>query len=346
MRLSCGCYIVPRAVLERFAADPSLPTASRKAFANTGALEHVWRKLRAAHLVASQERLALLAAPNIAAGPPSVTVFDCQGGTSEPGAPVLNPGASADATAKRTFTETTGVAKFYQDCFGRNSIDGQGMTLVSSIHYDKNYNNAFWNGTQMTYGDGDGNIFIDFTMSNDVIGHELTHGVTQYTAGLVYTNEAGALNESISDVFGSMFRQWEAGQTVAQADWLIGSGIMGPGATQRGFTCLRDMANPGAAHCMSPQPFTYANYVPQGDPHVNSGIGNYAFAKAANTIGGNSWAKAGKVWYAALTSPNTSKTMNYKKFAGLTRVAAKSLFPSDASVFAGVDGAWKAAGVN
>jgi Zn-dependent metalloprotease len=86
------------------------------------------------------------------------------------------------------------------------------MTLISSVHYLTNFNNAFWNGSQMTYGDGDGQIFVDFTLGNDVIGHELTHGVTQHSLALSYKNEAGGLNESVSDVFGSMFRQWQAGQ--------------------------------------------------------------------------------------------------------------------------------------
>src|SRR5678816_1031186 len=110
------------------------------------------------------------------------------------------------------------------------------MTMISSIHYGVRYNNAFWNGSQMTYGDGDGSIFLDFSNANDVIGHELTHGVTQYSLQLNYTNDAGGLNESLSDCFGSMFRQWEENQTVKQADWLIGKDIMGPSAIESGYT--------------------------------------------------------------------------------------------------------------
>src|SRR5207253_1079115 len=201
------------------------------------------------------------------AAAPAVTVFDCNHGQTLPGAQVLNPATSPDATAKRAFGETTSVAAFYSQVFGRNSIDGAGMTLISSIHYGTNYNNAFWNGAQMTYGDGDASIFVDFTKSNDVIGHELTHGVTQHSLGLNYTNEAGGLNESMSDCFGSMFRQWEAKQNVNQADWLIGKDIMGPAALQRGFTCLRDMANPAAKHCLAPQPTKFSQYKPGMDPH-------------------------------------------------------------------------------
>src|SRR5260370_29516264 len=101
----------------------------------------------------------------------------------------------------------------------------------------------------MIYGDGDGSIFVDFTNGNDVIAHELTHGVTQHSLQLNYANEAGGLNESMSDCFGSMFRQWEAKQNVNQADCLIGKDIMGPMALQKGFTCLRDMSNPAGKYC-------------------------------------------------------------------------------------------------
>ncbi|MDW6022700.1 M4 family metallopeptidase [Mesorhizobium sp. BAC0120] len=276
---------------------------------------------------------------------PAVTVYDCQHSTSLPGTPIRNPSSSSDATAKRTFDETTAVADFFNTCFGRNSVDDHGMTLMSSIHYDVAYSNAFWNGSQMVYGDGDGQIFLDFTRSNDVIGHELTHGVTQYTAGLVYTNEAGALNESISDAFGSMFRQWQAGQTVENADWLIGADIMGPAASAKGYTCLRDLSNPGGAHCMSRQPFDYRNYVPQGDPHLNSGIPNFAFYQAAKSIGGRSWEKAGRVWYAALTSDRATKNMRFKSFARLTRAMAKQLFPDEPAIYAAVNDAWTSVGV-
>ncbi len=220
------------------------------------------------------------------------------------------------------------------------------MTLMSSIHYGVRYDNAFWNGSQMTYGDGDGRVFTDFTKSDDVIGHELTHGVTQFTAGLDYSDEPGALNESVSDVFGATFHQWRHKQTVAQADWLIGAGCSwAPWQVPRGYTCLRDMAQPGSRHCLSPQPSHYRNYISAGDPHENSGIPNHAFYLAAMTIGGRSWEKAGKVWYAALTSPKAHGLMTMSEFAALTRTAARSLFPRDTNVYRGVDDAWTRVGI-
>ena len=198
----------------------------------------------------------------------------------------------------------------------------------------------------MTYGDGDGLVFIDFTNSEDVIAHELTHGVTEYTAGFVYTNtQAGALNESMSDVFGSMFKQWVNDETFSAADWMIGADIMGTTALAKGYKCLRDLSNPGAAHCMSKQPSHYANFLSGGGPHHNSGIPNHAFYQASKTLGGKSWEKIGRVWYAALTSKKVSKKSTFRAFAKLTRSAAKTLYPAEPAVYAAVDGAWTAVGL-
>lgn len=345
---TCACFIVPSQVLDRFANDKSLTADQRKSFADALQLEQEWRKLRSAK--AKLARLSRSVLPTgltdaAAASPPSVNVFDVQHGTTLPGIPVSNPGSSTDGTAKRAFTETSKVAEFYQSVFGRNSLDNAGMTLLSSIHYSVKYNNAFWNGSQMTYGDGDGNIFVDFTKSNDVIAHELTHGVTEFTAGFAYTNQAGGLNESMSDVFGSMFRQWRANQTVTQADWLIGKEIMGPGATARGFTCLRDMSNPAAGHCLAPQPTNFSQYSDGMDPHDSSGIPNFAFYKAAMAIGGKSWEKAGKIWYQALTGYPSNPNMKMKVFANRTRRLARTMFPSEPSVKTAIDKAWKAVGL-
>jgi Zn-dependent metalloprotease len=237
-------------------------------------LERDWRNARAAvaRLASRSSILRTELSAAAAAAPPVVLVFDCGHGTSLPGIPVANPGKSTDPSAKQAFAETTEVVNFYRSVFLRNSLDDAGMTLISSIHFSVNYNNAGWTGSQMRYGDGDGNIFIDFTRANDVIGHELTHGVTQFTSGFAYSNQAGGLNESMSDVFGSMFRQWRAQQTVQTADWLIGKEILGPGAIARGFTCLRDMAKPDASHCLAPQPTTFSQYHDGMDPHESSGI--------------------------------------------------------------------------
>jgi Zn-dependent metalloprotease len=353
--MECRCSIVPESVLRRFAEDPELPAELRQQLHNAIAVDARMRAVRQEQTLLTQavadsqlEGFATLrAAPPIAAAP-AITVYDCKQSGNLPGAPVPNPGASADVTAKRTFTETTDVAKFYATVFKRNSVDNHGMTLMSSIHFGVKYNNAFWNGTQMTYGDGDGSVFVDFTLGNDVVAHELSHGVTQHTLALAYQNEPGGLNESISDVFGSMFRQWKAGQDVNAADWLIGHDILGPAAKARGFTCLRDLSNPAATHCLSPQPTHFSQYHGGMDPHESSGIPNFAFYKIAKAVGGKSWEKVGQVWYSVLTGgvgPQHRPKMLMSEFANGTRAAAKKLYPADAALFAAVDNGWKSVGL-
>ncbi|HEY2359142.1 MAG TPA: M4 family metallopeptidase, partial [Phenylobacterium sp.] len=301
--MACTCHIIPQDVLRRLADDVSLSDTQRKSFADTAAIDVEFRKLReqAARLSFVAESIA--GPPSAAHAPaaPTISLYTCHHTQNLPGVHVSNPGASTDVTVKHVFTETTSLAKFYHDVFGRNSVDGAGMTLISSVHYGQKYNNAFWNGSQMTYGDGDGSIFVDFSKGNDVIGHELTHGVTQHTLQLDYSDDAGGLNESISDCFGSMFRQWEANQTVTAADWLIGKDIMGPAAIAKGLTCLRDMANPAAKHCLAPQPTKYSQITPGMDPHYSSGPPNLAFCTACKTAGGKSWEHVGQVWYKTLT---------------------------------------------
>jgi Zn-dependent metalloprotease len=337
--------IIPLEVLVRFSRDRKLSAQERKQFAEMVDFELQWRKNRTTQARFTRETLSLLPSAEAIATKPSVIVYSCRNTTSLPGTPVSRPGTSSDLSAKRAFNETTAVANFLKQVFGRNSIDNAGKTLLSSIHYSIRYNNAFWNGNQMIYGDGDGNIFLDFTRSTDVIAHELTHGLTQYTAGLSYVNEAGGLNESMSDVFGSMFRQWRAKQTVITADWLIGRDIMGPGAISRGYSCLRSMAAPAASYCLAPQPTNYSQYRTGMDPHDSSGIPNFAFYKAAMAIGGYSWEKAGQIWYKALTGYAASPNMRMSAFANRTRTLAGTLYPKEPAIKAAVSSAWTAVGL-
>lgn len=341
--MTCTCHIIPSDVLRRLSQDKQLPRDTRKSFADTAKLDRQLRRLRDQAIRVSQ--LTASIAPTLApvAAAPTISVYDCKHSQTLPGSPISNPGK--DPVAKNVFDETTALAKFYSTIFNRNSVDGAGGTLLSSIHYGVKYNNAFWNGSQMTYGDGDGSIFIDFSRGNDVIGHELTHGVTQHSLQLNYANEPGGLNESLSDCFGSMFRQWQANQTVAAADWLIGKDIMGPAALAKGYTCLRDMKDPAAKHCLAPQPTKYSQYQTGMDPHYSSGIPNLAFYTACNGIGGKSWEKAGQIWYQSLTGFGPSPNMTMKEFADRTRTVAAQLFPADPNVAKAVDDGWKLVGL-
>jgi Zn-dependent metalloprotease len=218
---------------------------------------------------------------------------------------------NADASVNRAYDGLGKTFDFYDEVLDRNSIDGHGMRLVATVHYDDGFNNAFWNGKQMVFGDGDGIIFKDFTLSLDVIAHELAHGVTEQTAGLEYHNQSGALNESFSDVFGSLVEQYSARQRVDEADWLIGNEIIVPAPTRK---ALRSMKEPGTAYRNDPilgndiQPKHMSKFrvLPDtefgdfGGVHINSGIPNHAFFLVARTLGGNAWEDAGQIWYQTL----------------------------------------------
>jgi Zn-dependent metalloprotease len=279
------------------------------------------------------------------AAAPAVTVYDCKHTQTLPGTPIASPGDASDGATKRAFDETTKVAEFYKQVFGRNSIDNAGMTMMSSIHYGNRFNNAMWNGSQMVYGDGDNSIFVDFTLGNDVIGHELTHGVTQHSLQLEYSNDAGGLNESVSDCFGSMFRQWEKNQDANSANWLIGSDIVGPTARDRGLTCLRDMADPAATHCIAPQPTQYSQVTPGMDPHYSSGPPNLAFCTACKTLSGKSWEQIGQVWYRSLTGFGPTPDMTMPDFANRTRQVAHQMFSGTPAVGVAIDTGWTTVGL-
>ena len=224
------------------------------------------------------------------------------------------------------------------------------MHLDATVHYGRNYDNAFWNGRQMVFGDGDGELFNRFTISLDVIGHELTHGVTGDEANLVYLGQAGALNESISDVFGSLVKQYALGQTVAQADWLIGAGLFTPRVNG---VALRSMKAPGTAFDdpvlgRDSQPATMSGYVhttmDNGGVHTNSGIPNHAFYLSAMALGGRAWEKAGRIWYETLRDRRVRQTSTFRQFAVLTVQNAAQLFgPHERQAVAA---AWKEVGID
>jgi Zn-dependent metalloprotease len=338
------CYLIPPRLLERLSVsgDPDLASAAARTLRLTASMQAFRAQL--------------------STGAPSPTtamrsglrrqVFDCSGFDDLPGDPVRSESEppAGDPAVNQAFEHAGTSWKFYNQIFGRESVDGHGRTLVSSVHYSQNYDNAFWNGQQMVYGDGDGKIFQNFTNSLEVIAHELTHGVTQFTAQLPYRDQAGALNESFSDVFGSMVKQWSLGQTVDQADWLIGAGILAPGVKGR---ALRDMANPGTAYDdrnlgKDPQPGHMKDYVETSDDnggvHINSGIPNRAFVLAAKSIGGHAWDVTGKVWYVTLTERLTANA-DFNKCANETVSVARDLYPQDTSIADLVAKAWADVGV-
>ena len=222
----------------------------------------------------------------------------------------INTGDGA-ADAAHNFAIAT--YDYYFGNHGRDSIDDAGMTLVSRVHYGNNYNNAFWNGSQMTYGDGDGVTFIPLSQDADVVAHELTHGVTERSSNLVYSNESGALNEAMSDIFGAMVdRQEGANRTDT---WLLGEDIYTPGTPGDG---LRVMDDPAAAGDYDYYPTRYTGTADNGGVHWNSGIANLAFVllveggshprgKTSVNVTGIGFDAAADIFYAANTNCLTSR---------------------------------------
>jgi hypothetical protein len=271
-----------------------------------------------------------VAAPGAAAAVPDWTVHTARNTTTLPGTPVRGNGdpVSGDAAVDEAAEGIDGALRLFAEVFDRSSYDGAGADVSLTVHYGRDYDNAFWDGTQLVFGDGDGEIFDRFTKPVDVLGHELTHAVTEHSAGLRYQDQPGALNESVSDVFGTCLKQWLLGQDVDQADWLIGAGLFLPGVQARG---LRDMASPGSAYDdprlgKDPQGASMDEYVDTNDDnggvHLNSGIPNRAFHLAATAIGGRSWEGAGAIWYAALTGGQVGATTDFSGFAAATVAAA------------------------
>ena len=345
--MSCGCcFFIPPDILRKLAssADPHVASAAARSI-------ELGETIR---LVRSQLSTGARSPTTPVRSGLRRQVFTCDTTVDLPGDLVrteTSP-ASTDDAANQAF-DNAGISwKFYKEIFNRESVDGNGLALVSSVHYAQHYDNALWNGQQMIYGDGDGTKLRGFANAIDVIGHELTHGVTQFTAQLPYQGELGALNELMSDVFGSMVKQWSKGQTVDQADWLIGAGLIT--ASFRG-RALRDMANPGTAYDdpdigKDRQPAHMRDYVQMpptddyGGVHVNSGIPNKAFYLAAKAIGGKAWEVTGKIWYVTLTERLTSSA-DFAKCANETVSVARDLFPSDPTIASHVAQAWVDVGV-
>ncbi|WP_122818757.1 protealysin inhibitor emfourin [Nocardioides pantholopis] len=282
--------------------------------------------------------------PRALVGVAAWTVHDAAGGTDLPGRPVLRPGdpPTGDEAVDEAGAGVTASLALFSEVYGRDSYDDRGAPVSLSVHYGRNYANAFWDGTQLVFGDGDGRVFGRMTRAVDVLGHELSHAVTEHSAGLVYEGQSGALNESVSDVFASCLKQRLLGQEAAEGDWLVGAGLFLPGVAARG---LRDLAAPGTAYDdpalgRDPQPGHLDDYVETDDDnggvHLNSGIPNRAFHLAALAVGGTSWDGAGRIWYAALTGGLVGPRTDFAGFAAATVAAAGEHADAVAGAWAGV----------
>src|SRR5215211_1145985 len=319
------CTILPPHITESVAKNG--PEPARRAAIDSMAIDRT--------LVAM--RLQAPLAPRGAA-PPSAglqrSIHDAQHDETLPGGLVRSEGGhpTGDVTADEAHDGLGSTYRFYDEAYDRDSIDDEGLPLIATVHFGQDYVNAFWNGSQMVFGDGDGDLFNRFTISLDVIGHELAHGVTQDEAGLIYQNQSGALNESLSDVFGSLVKQHTLGQTADQADWLIGAGLF----TDRvQGVALRSMKDPGTAYDdpvlgKDPQPAKMSDFVQttrdHGGVHINSGIPNKAFYPTATLLGGHAWERAGRIWYDTMRNTQIRPTTGFRRFARVTVDVAGQLF--------------------
>ncbi|CUS04715.2 Extracellular metalloprotease [Candidatus Promineifilum breve] len=286
-------------------------------------------------------------------------IYSAENGSNLPGRQLRAEGGppTGDPAADEAYDGAGATHSLFYDIFNRDSIDAAGMRLDSTVHFRTGYDNAFWNGQQMVYGDGDEDLpeaqrlFNRFTIAVDIIGHELAHGVTQHTANLIYQGQSGALNESMSDVFGSLVKQRLLGHTAADADWIIGEGLFTANVNGTG---IRNMKAPGTAYDdpvigKDPQPGHMRDFVQtqadNGGVHINSGIPNRAFYVTAFNLGGFAWEKAGQIWYVTLQS-KLSESANFATAAAKTYEVARDLYGQGSLEQQAVRAGWLEVGID
>ncbi|MHA7208511.1 M4 family metallopeptidase [Arthrobacter sp. MDT1-65] len=342
------CSIIPPHLLTRLAAvrDARLSVASEAA-------RHALLELAPLLQVRSEALRVPVRHGSAVMGTLTRRISDAGGREDLPGTLVRREGAPAtgDAATDEAYDGLGATYRLFSEEYGRSSIDGAGKPLEATVHYGSNYDNAFWDGERMVFGDGDGEVFGRFTASLTVISHELTHGFTQYSTNLEYQGQSGALNESLSDVFGVLVEQREQSQDAAAASWLVGAGIFT--AAVEG-SALRSLAAPGTAYDddilgRDPQPATMAGYVQtasdNGGVHINSGIPNHAFYLAARALGGRAWEGAGRIWYDTVLSGSIAPDCDFRAFARATGEAAEKRFGPGSREAGAVADAWVQVGV-
>ncbi len=348
-RHSIFCILPPH-VLNSIAQNGT-PQQRRQALQTLGT-DQTLRTLRATQtLIAPLQPRGPV--PHATEGYPQRTIYDAHHTTNLPGDVVRVEGSdpTGDLAVDEAYDGLGGTYQLYWEVYQRNSIDDEGLKLDATVHYGVDYDNAFWNGESMVFGDGDGEFFNRFTISLDVIGHELTHGVTGDEAQLVYMYQPGALNESVSDVFGSLVKQFKLHQTAAQADWLIGQGLF---TAKVNGVALRSMKAPGTAYDdptlgKDPQPAHMQDYVrtveDNGGVHINSGIPNHAFYLVATKLGGYAWERAGKIWYETLRDPRLRRNASFRSFALRTVANADRLYGQSSLERQAVVEGWNEVGI-
>ncbi len=353
----CACFALPSKLLKKIAAkagetDRHVMHGHIESTARLRSMRSAWSEP-----APTPPRLLAAAASKVDL-PYQRAVFDAGTNTQLPGKSVRIEGGRPvrDVAVNQVYDNTGITLDFFLKVFGRNSIDNRGMRVTSAVHFGKNFSNAMWTGDQMVYGDGDHNVG-GFTQALDIIAHELTHGVTQHIVpgglGVVRVpvkdrefkeqthalkGQSGALNESFSDVFGSMVKQWHAGQDVTQANWLLGEHMLAP-EHGKAIRSLKDPGNRRLTWYEDDQFKSMDQYVDDADVHDSSGIPNRAFCLAAQKIGGYSWETAGPIWYAAFSQ--LKPKASFLDAARATADVASGRFGPKSKEFKAVTAAWK-----
>lgn len=256
-----------------------------------------------------------------------------------------------DVAVEEAYIGLGATDHLFWEAYDRDSIDDNGMMMEATVHFGLGYNDAFWNGQRMVFGDGDGDLFNRFTVALEAIGHELTHGVIENEGGLDYFCQPGALNESLCDVFGSLIKQRAHSQSVEEADWLIGAGLF---TDKVNGAAVRSMKAPGSAYDdpvigKDPQPDHMNSYVAtfsdHGGVHINSGIPNRAFYLTAMELGGYAWERAGRIWYETLRHTDRPSSIMFHPFAMLSLEVADRLYGTASDERHAVLGAWNEVGI-
>lgn len=280
-------------------------------------------------------------------------IYDASNSYELPGKVVRREGdpAIGDAAVDEAYDGLGITYNFFWDVYGRNSIDDKGMQIDATVHYGQAYDNAFWSGKQIILGDGDGELFNRFTIAVEIIAHTLAHGIISNEVQLDYWQQSGSLNESLSDVFGSLVKQYALKQTADQADWLVGAGLF---VSKVKGNALRSLAEPGTAYDdqvldKDPQPAHMSNYArmkdDNGGVHLNSGIPNHAFYLTAKALGGYAWEKAGCIWYEAIRDKRLKPNAQFHDFARITIDNARRLYGDKSDETKAVRDGWEMVGI-
>jgi Zn-dependent metalloprotease len=285
-------------------------------------------------------------------------IYSANSGNSLPGTLLRLEGqpATGDPYATAVYDNVGLVHQFFLSAFGRDIASDVGDPLVAIINYNKNFNNAFWNGRQLVIGDGDDKLFRKGGFGSlTVVAAEIAHAITEKTANLVYSGESGALNNHMSDVFAVLTEQWSKKQSSNEASWIMGAELLAPKIRGAG---LRSLKAPGTAYDddqflgKDPQPGHMKDFVTlpntgegdNGGVHINSGIPNKAFFETARLIGGNAWEKPGRIWYESLRKLTPKTT--FKEFAQVTYETAGILYGAGKPEQEAVKKGWDAVGIS